>query len=95
MDTKPQSTYSENQLSKIILDAAFRVHTKLGPGLLETVYEVILAHELRKESLLVHRQMAIPIKYEELLFDEGSCRSSGRGQSYCGVKIGRKTGASA
>jgi len=66
-----QSNYTENQLSKIILDAAFKVHTKLGPGLLETVYEVVLAHELRKMELQVQRQVPIRICYDELVFDEG------------------------
>jgi GxxExxY protein len=71
MNTNSQGTYTENQLSKIILDAAFRVHTKTGPGLLETVYEVLLAHELRKQGLQVQRQAPIPIRYDELVFDEG------------------------
>ncbi|SRR6266487_467197 len=62
---------TENQLSKIILDAAFKVHAKTGPGLLETVYEVTLAHELRKQGLDVKRQVPIPIIYDELTFDEG------------------------
>jgi GxxExxY protein len=62
---------SENELSKIILDAAFRVHTKTGPGLLESVYEITLAHELRKQGLQVERQVPIPIRYDELVFDEG------------------------
>ena len=62
---------TENQLSKIILDAAFKVHTATGPGLLESVYEVTLAHELRKAGLTVERQVVIPIRYEELTFDEG------------------------
>lgn len=70
-NSKTPSTLSENELSKIILDAAFKVHTKTGPGLLETVYEVSLAHELRKQGLRVERQIAIPIRYDELLFDEG------------------------
>jgi GxxExxY protein len=65
------TTLTENQLSKIILDAAFKVHTKTGPGLLETVYEVVLAHELRKQGLRVERQVAIPITYEDLAFEEG------------------------
>ncbi len=43
----------ENDISKLILDSAFVVHTKLGPGLLESVYEVVLAHELRKSGLTV------------------------------------------
>ena len=62
---------SENQLSKLILDAAFKVHTRTGPGLLESVYEVTLAHELRKQGLHVERQVPIPIRYDELTFEEG------------------------
>ncbi len=62
---------NENELSKIILDAAFKIHTRLGPGLLETVYQVILAHELRKVGLTVERQVPIPIRYDELVFEEG------------------------
>ena len=65
------SPLNENQLSKIILDACFKIHTRLGPGLLETVYEVVLAHELRKAGVIVARQVAIPIRYDELVFDEG------------------------
>ena len=71
MSTNPQTKYTENELSKIILDAAFKVHTKTGPGILETVYEVTLAHELRKLGLNVQRQVPIPIRYDELVFDEG------------------------
>lgn len=63
--------FTENQLSKIILDAAFKVHTGTGPGLLESVYEVTLAHELRKAGVRVERQVAIPIRYDDLTFDEG------------------------
>jgi GxxExxY protein len=66
-----QTSCTENQIAKIILDSAFRVHTKSGPGLLETVYEVILAHELRKQGLQVQRQVPIPIRYDELVFEEG------------------------
>ncbi|HMJ88882.1 MAG TPA: GxxExxY protein [Candidatus Acidoferrum sp.] len=62
---------TENQISKQILDAAFRIHTTLGPGLLESVYEVILAHELRKGGFTVERQHPIAITYDGLRFDEG------------------------
>lgn len=62
---------NENQIATIVLDAAFKIHTKLGPGLLESVYEVILAHELRKAGLRVERQVPIPIVYDGLKFDEG------------------------
>jgi GxxExxY protein len=71
MKSDSLSTYSENQLAKIVLDAAFRVHTRTGPGLLETVYEVLLAHELRKQGLQVQRQVPIRICYDDLVFDEG------------------------
>ena len=62
---------TENEIAKKILDAAFLVHTKLGPGLLESVYEVVLAHELRKSDLQVERQRPMPIMYDGLLFEEG------------------------
>src|SRR5262245_23020941 len=65
------ASLTPNQLSKLILDAAFKVHTRTGPGLLESVYEVRLAHELRKVGLRVERQVPIPIQYDELIFDEG------------------------
>ena len=62
---------NENELGKIIVDCAFQVHTKLGPGLFESVYEVVLAHELRQRGLSVERQVPIPIVYDNLKFDEG------------------------
>jgi len=65
------ATLSENEIAERVLDAAFRVHTNLGPGLLESVYEVILSHELRKTGLAVERQRPIAIHYEGLTFDEG------------------------
>jgi GxxExxY protein len=71
MNTNTPTPLTENQLSKIILDAAFKVHTQTGPGLLETVYEVTLAYELQKQGLRVQRQVPIPIRYDELTFDEG------------------------
>jgi GxxExxY protein len=61
---------NENEIAKEILDAAFVVHTKLGPGLLESVYEVVLAHELRKKGL-VERQKPMPITYDGIRFEEG------------------------
>jgi GxxExxY protein len=61
---------TENEISKVIVDSAITVHRELGPGLLETVYEVILAHELRQRGLRVDRQVSIPIKYRGVKFDE-------------------------
>ena len=61
---------TENEIAKQILDAAFIVHTNLRPGLLESVYEVVLAHELRKKGLSVERQKPMPIVYDGVQFEE-------------------------
>ncbi|MEO5722443.1 MAG: GxxExxY protein [Chthoniobacterales bacterium] len=61
---------TENEISRCVLDAAFQVHSKLGSGLLESVYEVVLAHELRKLGLTVERQKPMPIEYDGIRFDE-------------------------
>ena len=66
-----QNNLHENPISKEIVDAAFKIHTKLGPGLLESVYEVILTHELKKRGLRVQRQLPVPIIWEDLQFEEG------------------------
>ena len=62
---------NENEIGKIIVDAAVAVHMELGPGLLESVYEVILAYELKERGLSVDRQVSIPIEYHGIKFDEG------------------------
>ena len=61
---------TENEISKVIVDSALTVHRELGPGLLETVYEVTLAHELKQRGLNVQRQVPVPIKYRGVVFDE-------------------------
>ena len=61
---------TENEIARQILDAAFAVHTKLGPGLLESVYEVVLAYELQKRGLIAERQKPMPILYDNIRFDE-------------------------
>ena len=61
---------TENEIAKLILDAAFVVHTKLRPGLLESVYEVVLAYELKKRGLTAERQKPMPIVYDNIRFDE-------------------------
>jgi GxxExxY protein len=58
-------------LAKCIVNAVFKVHKELGPGLLEKVYESCLEHELKKLGLEVKRQVDIPIVYDELEFKEG------------------------
>jgi GxxExxY protein len=59
----------EDSLSKIILDAAFLVHTAIGPGLLESAYEACLAYELRNEGLNVATQVPLPLIYREVRLD--------------------------
>lgn len=60
-DAKAQrKSMTENEISKIIVDAAYHIHKRLGPGLLESVYEIILAHELKGKRLRVKRQVPIP-----------------------------------
>lgn len=61
----------ENEIAAVVVDAAYRLHTGLGPGIFEIVYEVALAHELRKSGYSVERQVPIPITWDGLQFDEG------------------------
>lgn len=62
---------NENEIGRIIVDCAIRLHRALGPGLLESVYEVLLAHLLEKAGLGVRRQVPIPIEFDGIRFDEG------------------------
>ena len=62
---------TENEIAKEVVDAAFSVNTKLCPGLLESVYEVVLAHELEKRGFSVTRQKSVPVIYDDLVFDTG------------------------
>jgi GxxExxY protein len=61
----------ENAVAKAIVDAAYQIHTKLGPGLLESVYETVLAFKLEKRGLRVRRQVPVGIVYEGIRFEEG------------------------
>ncbi len=62
---------TENEIGTIVIDAAVEVHRVLGPGLLESVYEAALAYELLTRGLRVERQVAIPINFKGVRFDEG------------------------
>jgi GxxExxY protein len=64
------ATMDENEIAKRILDGAFIVHTKLGPGVFESVYEVALAYELQKTGLTVERQKPMSILYDGIRFQE-------------------------
>lgn len=58
------------EIAKIIVNSAFKVHKELGPGLLEKVYEACLAYEIRKAGLIVDRQLDVPIIYDGVKLDE-------------------------
>ena len=62
---------NENVIGKAVVDAALKVHRELGPGLLETVYEVVLAREFQGRGLRLERQVPVPIVYGGMRFEEG------------------------
>ena len=62
---------TENAIAKEIVDAAFRIHTTLGPGVLESVYDTVLAYELGRRGLRTVRQQPIPVLYENVRIDTG------------------------
>lgn len=61
----------ENQLATIVVDCCFRIHKKLGPGLLESVYEEVLCYEFRKLGISYKRQLPVDIFYDDLLLKSG------------------------
>ncbi len=62
---------NENELAKIVVDASYRIHTKLGPGLLESAYQAILAYELEKQGLQIKTEVILPITYDAIIIDTG------------------------
>ncbi|WP_372806175.1 GxxExxY protein [Pontiella sp.] len=62
---------SENEIARVVVDAAFQIHKETGPGLLERVYEIVLMDELVRRGLFVQRQVAVPICYKGRVLDEG------------------------
>ena len=62
---------TENEISKIIVECALKVHRKLGPGLLESSYEACLYYELKKRELLVQKQKPLPLVYEDVHLEIG------------------------
>jgi GxxExxY protein len=61
---------TENEVATVVVDAAYKIHTTLGPGLLESVYERVLVYELSRRGLRVQRQVSIPIVYEGLVVED-------------------------
>jgi len=73
-DTKTQREpipFKVENVAREIIDSAFRVHSQLGPGLLESIYEMCVTHELKKIPLKVDRQVAIPVVYDGNRFEAG------------------------
>jgi len=66
-----ENIMTENKIGKIVVNTAINIHKNLGPGLFETVYEVILANKLKEQGLSVERQVPISIEYEGIKFSEG------------------------
>jgi GxxExxY protein len=62
---------TENEVAKQVVDVAYKIHTTFGPGLLESVYETIMAYELQKRQLRVRRQKPIPVYYEDVRMNLG------------------------
>jgi len=60
-----------NEITAAIVDAAYRIHQDVGPGLFESVYEVVLADALTRKGLQVARQVIVPVRIGERIFDEG------------------------
>jgi GxxExxY protein len=60
-----------NQISGKVVDAAYKLHLSLGPGLLESVYEICLAHEIRKSGLHLDTQVVLPVVYDNIRFETG------------------------
>ena len=67
MDRSPE----DERIGKAILAAAMHVHSSLGPGLLESAYEACLAYELEKSGLLVHKQLSLPLDYDNVRLEVG------------------------
>ena len=61
----------ENEIGTIVVDCGYQVHRVLGPGLLETVYQLALAHEIESRGLHVVREQPIEVRYKGVTFDEG------------------------
>ena len=62
---------TENEVARQIVDVSYKMHTTFGPGLLESVYEAVMAYELQKRGFRVLRQQAIPVVYESIRMDIG------------------------
>ena len=67
---------TENDIAREVVDAAYKIHTTLGPGLLESVYEAVMAEEILRRGLQAVRQQAIPVVYENFTWRSVSVQIS-------------------
>jgi GxxExxY protein len=70
-ENRKRADRTENAIAKQIVEATFRIHTTLGPGLLESVYDAVLSYELAQRGLRVSRQQPIPVVYGDVRIDTG------------------------
>ena len=66
----------ENAISRVVVDTALKIHCTLGPGLLESVYEMVLARELSKQGFAVVRQQPVEVRYEDMVFEDSFALTS-------------------
>ena len=62
---------TENELAKIVVDVAYQIHTRLGPGLLESVYQAVMLYELRKRGLQVEDEVPLPVIWDDVKLEVG------------------------
>lgn len=60
---------TENEIARIIVDAAYKIHTEIGPGLLESAYQALLSHELKKRNLSIKTEVPMPLTYDGIHMD--------------------------
>ena len=66
-----QDHFSENSIAKIIVDVAYKIHVRFGPGLLESVYQTVMVHDLRERGLMVKCEVPMPIILDGIKMDTG------------------------
>jgi len=69
--TPRRNPMRENEVAKVVVDVAYQIHKRLGPGLLESVYEAVMLHELRKRSVHVENQVPIPVEWDDVKLEVG------------------------
>jgi GxxExxY protein len=71
LTAKEESKMTENEIGKIVVDCAYKVHKRLGPGLLESAYKECLVYEIRKAGLVAQKEVGLPLLYDEINLEVG------------------------